>query len=81
VSYIRVTICLLNFVWNFQEDQVIILKKRLESLKSKVIAAEQKPIENKQASNDLEDLETENVKLKYQINQLKRVSTVNLIII
>lgn len=50
-----------------------ILKKRLESLKSKVLAAEIKPAANNK-SNELEDLETENAKLKYQVNQLKRVS-------
>lgn len=56
-----------------QEDQIVILKKRLELLKSKVIASEQQPEESKPASGELEDLETENAKLKYQINQLKRV--------
>lgn len=52
----------------------MILKKRLELLKSKAVVAEQKPVENKQASGELEDMQTENAKLKYQINQLKRVS-------
>ena len=54
----------------------MILKKRLESLKSKIasIYTQQEPAEKEQTSSALEELETENVKLKYQINQLKRVS-------
>ncbi|KAK3728943.1 hypothetical protein QZH41_016807 [Actinostola sp. cb2023] len=53
------------------EDQMGILKKRLESLKSKAKTAQLKPVENEK-TDVLEDLETDNAKLKYQINQLKR---------
>jgi len=59
----------------FQEDEIVNLKRKIEALQNSIgTGSGLEDDENESASNpELEKLETENSKLKYQVATLKRV--------
>ena len=57
-----------------QEDEIVGLKRKIEALKG-LIGAGDDEVSESAKSQELEKLETENAKLKYQIETLKRVKT------